>query len=58
VKVAFERVGWKSFSTFPVLFALIVGYLLSAALGIIDYSSIREASVLGLPDFSLPNFSA
>jgi uracil permease len=58
VKVAFERFGWKFFSTLPVLIALVLGYLLSAAIGIIDFSSIREASVLGLPDFTLPRFSA
>jgi len=57
VKVAFERFGWKFFSTLPVLIALIAGYILSAALGIIDYSTIRDASVLGVPDFSLPKFS-
>jgi uracil permease len=58
VKVAFERFGWKFFSTLPVLIALVLGYLLSAAIGIIDFSAIREASVLGLPDFTLPRFSA
>jgi uracil permease len=40
-----------------VLIALIAGYILSAAIGIIDYSTIRDASILGLPDFSLPKFS-
>jgi uracil permease len=58
VKIAFERFGWKFLSTLPVLIALIAGYILSAALGIIDYTAIREASVVGVPDFSLPRFSA
>jgi uracil permease len=58
VKVAFERFGWKFFSTLPVLIALILGYVLSAAIGIIDFTAIREAGVLGLPDFTLPKFSA
>ena len=57
VKIAFERFGWKFFSTLPVLIALVAGYILSAALGIIDYSSIKAAGVLGVPDFSLPKFS-
>jgi uracil permease len=57
VKIAFERFGWRFLSTLPVLIALIAGYILSAAIGIIDYSTIRDASILGLPDFSLPKFS-
>lgn len=58
VKIAFERFGWKFLSALPVLLALIAGYILSAALGIIDYTAIREASAVGIPDFSLPRFSA
>jgi len=58
VKIAFERFGWKFLSTLPVLLALIAGYILSAALGIIDYTAIRDASALGVPDFALPKFSA
>jgi uracil permease len=57
VKVGFERFGWKFASTLPVLFALILGYILSAALGIIDYAAIRDAAIIGFPNFSLPKFS-
>lgn len=58
VKVAFERFGWKFFSTLPVLIALIAGYILSSAIGIIDYTTIRNTRIIGFPDFSLPKFSA
>ena len=57
VKIAFERFGWKFFSTLPFIIAIIAGYIFSAALGIIDYSPLGEASVLVFPDFSLPKFS-
>jgi uracil permease len=57
VKIGFQRFGWKFASTLPVLFALVIGYLLSSALGIIDYTAIKDAAVIGFPNFSLPKFS-
>lgn len=57
VKMAFPRFGWKLASALPVLIALIVGYVFSAILGVIDFSSVTEAKWIGLPAFSLPKFS-
>jgi len=57
VKVGFERIGWKFLSTLPVLIALISGYILSAIVGIVDFSSVRDAAWIGIPNFTLPKFS-
>ncbi|MFP4484360.1 MAG: uracil-xanthine permease family protein [Spirochaetaceae bacterium] len=57
VKVGFERIGWKFLSTLPVLLALILGYILSAIVGIVDFSAIGEANWVGPPDFMLPKFA-
>ncbi len=43
-------------SVIPVLFAVIAGYALSAAMGYVDYSSITAKSWFGLPHFTLPSF--
>ncbi len=57
VKVGLERLGMKFLSTLPVLIALIFGYILSAIVGIIDYSTIAEAAWVGPPGFMLPKFA-
>ena len=57
VKVAFARFGWKFASSLPVLFSLIVGYIFSMIIGIVDYSAIKDAALVGLPNFTLPKFS-
>ncbi len=57
VKIGFERFGWKFLSALPILFALIFGYLVSIIWGIVDFTPIREASWVGLPNFMLPKFS-
>ncbi len=41
----------------PVILGLVVGYILSAVLGIIDYTPIVEAAWIGMPKFSLPKFN-
>lgn len=41
----------------PILFGAIFGYIVSAALGIIDYSVITNAQWLRIPAFTLPAFS-
>lgn len=48
----------KFFSNLPVLAALVVGYVFSMILGVIDYTTIAEAKVFGLPNFMAPKFSA
>jgi len=57
VKVYFPKFGWKFMSNLPVLIALIAGYILSAILGIIDFTAVKEAAWIGLPNFTLPKFS-
>lgn len=57
VKVGFERIGLKFLSTLPVLIALILGYILSAIVGIIDYGTIGSANWFGPPAFMLPKFA-
>lgn len=45
------------FKVIPILCGVLVGYALSAALGIIDYSPITEASIVSLPAFTTPKFN-
>jgi len=57
VRVYFEKAGAKLLSMLPVLIALISGYILSMILGIVDFTTVHDASWFGLPKFSLPVFS-
>lgn len=45
------------FRLIPIMFGVIVGYLLSAFAGIVDLTPIREAAWLAIPDFVAPAFS-
>ena len=42
--------------TVPVLLAIIVGYALSLALGLVDFAPVIEAAWIGLPHVSMPRF--
>ncbi len=42
--------------TVPVLLAIIVGYLISLALGLVDFEPVAEAAWVGLPQVSMPRF--
>ena len=42
--------------TVPVLLAIIVGYLISLALGLVDLAPVAEAAWVGLPQVALPRF--
>lgn len=57
-KILFPKLGWKFLSNLPVLIALVVGYLVSAIVGVVDFSAVRDAAWIGLPAFMLPKFSA
>ena len=57
VKIGFPKFGWKFLSNLPVLFALIAGYLLAIIIGIVDFSSVANASWIGFPKFTFPKFS-
>lgn len=57
VKILFPKLGWKFLGNLPVLISLIVGYLLSLALGLVDFSPVANADWIGVPKFSFPKFS-
>ena len=42
--------------TVPVLLAIIIGYLLSLALGLVDFTPVAEAAWVGLPHVTAPRF--
>ncbi|ADN75465.1 uracil-xanthine permease [Ferrimonas balearica DSM 9799] len=41
----------------PILCAIVVGYTLSLAFGIVDFTPVRDAAWLALPDFTAPSFN-
>ncbi|QUG41019.1 NCS2 family nucleobase:cation symporter [Psychrobacillus sp. INOP01] len=41
-------------STMPILVGLVVGYIYSIAIGIVDFTPIKEAKIFALPDFLIP----
>lgn len=45
------------FRIIPVIIGLIVGYVVSMLTGNVDYTPIREAAWLGLPNFEMAKFS-
>lgn len=57
VKVYFPRWKLNFLSLLPVLFALLTGYFISVAAGIVNFSSLADAAWIGLPKFTLPKFS-
>lgn len=57
VKVGLERMGFKFLSLLPVLFALVVGYVVALIAGMVDFSSVADAAWIGLPNFMLPKFA-
>lgn len=46
----------KFLAVIPLLIAIIVGYVTSMCLGMVDFSIITSAPIVSLPDFSLPKF--
>lgn len=42
--------------TVPVLLAIIVGYAVAIAFGMVDFAPIAEAAWVGLPNVSFPKF--
>ncbi|MBY5921081.1 uracil-xanthine permease family protein [Ferrimonas balearica] len=41
----------------PILCAIVVGYTLSLVFGIVDFTPVRDAAWLALPDFTAPSFN-
>ncbi len=58
VKIAFPKFGLKFLSNLPILIALVVGYIFSIILGVVDFKPITDAAWIGLPKFMAPKFSA
>ena len=51
-------VSFKGFlSTIPILIAIVVGYICSVLIGIVDFTPVLEAKLFTLPNFSAPKFS-
>lgn len=44
--------------TIPVLLSIVVGYLVSLPLGLVDFAPVAEAAWIGLPSISAPRFDA
>jgi uracil permease len=57
VKIALPKFGAKFLSNLPVLIALIAGYILAIIIGVVDFTSVGEASWIGIPKFTAPKFS-
>ena len=55
--VVFSSMG-GIFGTIPVLLSIIVGYLASVPLGLVDFSPVAEAAWVGLPHVNMPRFDA
>ena len=56
VKIYGPILGLRLLGTLPVLAALVVGYIASFALGIVNTETIASASWLGIPQFTTPEF--
>ncbi|MCK6139967.1 uracil-xanthine permease family protein [Slackia exigua] len=41
----------------PVLVGIVVGYVASIPLGLVDFAAVREAAWVGMPNITLPTFS-
>ncbi|KPU28285.1 uracil transporter [Caloranaerobacter sp. TR13] len=60
--VVFTVIGVSIFSkgffkVIPILCGVIVGYIFSAIIGIVDFKPILNASIISVPEFTLPKFS-
>jgi len=52
--IVFSIYGKGMFSMIPILAGIIVGYLYSMAIGIVDFTGIRKADIFEMPDFIFP----
>mgnify|MGYP000900619171 CR=1 FL=1 len=46
----------KFFAVIPILIAIIVGYIVAIPFGLVDLKNVGEASLIAVPNFSLPIF--
>lgn len=47
----------KFLATIPILVAIVVGYLFSVALGMVDFTPVKEAALFTMPAFQAPKFN-
>lgn len=57
-----SRVGVNNFSkgltrVMTIIIALVGGYLISIPFGLVDFTALKEAAWIGVPSFTLPQFS-
>ncbi len=54
----FGQILYRGFaSAIAILIAIVVGYVLALAMGLVDFSAVGEASVVALPAFQTPKWS-
>ena len=54
----FGQVMFRGFAAaIAILIAIIVGYLLALAMGIVDFSAVGETSLFAMPNFMFPKFN-
>ena len=46
----------KFFAVIPILISIVVGYITAVAFGLVDFSTVTQASIFSLPDFRAPKF--
>lgn len=56
---AFIKVAWEKqfLGSLSIILAIAIGYLISMPFGIVDLSTVREASIVGFPEFQFPVFN-
>ncbi|MBR4015629.1 MAG: uracil permease [Anaerotignum sp.] len=47
----------KFLAVIPILIAVVCGYVAATVAGIVDFTAVKEASLLAMPNFSTPKFS-
>lgn len=58
VTVAITSIFGKGFvRIIPILIGVVVGYTLSAIMGLVDYTAFSQAEIFAIPNFTLPLFS-
>jgi len=57
VTVLSSLIGKGVFKLIPILFGIIVGYIISLFYGIIDFTSIEKAAWFAMPNFVAPEFN-
>ena len=55
--LAINILGKGFIKQLSILIGVVVGYLLSLSMGLVDFTSIQQASIIGIPAFTLPKFS-